>query len=143
MSVLTKKFRRGFTLIEAIVAALILCLSVMLLATGSSRQLSEMKLNRQYEVAAALADKQLTMIDFFGIDTFVAAGQTEGEFEDFEAYTWQATAEAQEVDNLYLVSLSVNWTERNKPYSFSVQTMLDGTGMYVEAEAEGEEEQEE
>ncbi|MHC4616717.1 MAG: type IV pilus modification PilV family protein [Planctomycetota bacterium] len=121
---------KGFALVEALAASIILCLAVIVLAAGSTQCLSATRLNRQREVASALADKQLTMIDYVGIEEFVELGQTEGEFEEFErGYRWKAVTEARAIDNLYKVTVTVSWIERNRPYSVSVDTMLNGRGM--------------
>jgi len=101
----------------------------------STRSLSETRLNRQYETATALADKQLTWIDYIGVEEFIESGQMEGDVEDFEpGYRWEAATEYQEIDNLYLVNITVSWAERNRPYSISVETMLNGTGESIETE---------
>lgn len=130
MIVQLKKISRGFTLIETILASIILCGAVLALGAISTRSLSETKLNRQYEVATVLADRQLTWIDYIGVENFIESGQMEGQFEGFEPeYRWQAVTEYQDIDSLYQVNITVNWVERNRPYSVSVDTMLNGTGM--------------
>ena len=68
---ITKQNRRGFTLVETILASVILCASILALGAISTRALSSAKLNRQYETAAALAEKQLVMISYIGIDNFI------------------------------------------------------------------------
>lgn len=134
---LTKRNKRGFTLVETITASVILCGAVLAVGAISTRSLGEIRINRQYEVAVALADKQLTMIDYLGVDNFINSGQTEGEFEESEsAYRWKVVTESQPIDNLYLVRINVSWVERKRPYSISVDTRLNGTGMLVETETE-------
>ncbi|MHC4888262.1 MAG: hypothetical protein ACYTEO_02220, partial [Planctomycetota bacterium] len=77
------------------------------------------------------------MIDYLGVDNFIDSGQTEGEFEESEpAYRWKVITESQDIDNLYRVKITVSWVERKRPYSISVDTMLNGTGMLVETETE-------
>lgn len=130
-----KRNKRGFTLVETITASVILCGSVLAVGAISTRSLGETRLNRQYEVAAALADRQLTMIDYVGVEEFIELGQMEGEFEEPEpGYHWEVVTESQAVDNLYLVNITVSWVERKRPYSISVDTMLNGTGMFVDTE---------
>ena len=132
MRVIAEKNRRGFTLVETILASIILCGAVLALGAISTRSLSQTRLNRQYEVAGMLADRQLTMIDYVGIDDCIESDQTEGVFEEFEpGYHWQVVTEYQEIDNLYQVNVTVSWIERNRPYSVSVDTMLNGTGGYT------------
>lgn len=130
-----KKFNRGFTLVETILASIILCGAVLAIGAISTRCLSETRLNRQYEVAAALLDKQLTMIDYVGIENFIELGRMEGELEDFEpGYYWKVVTASQGIDNLYQVNITVGWVERNRPYSISVDTMFNGKGTLIGAQ---------
>lgn len=130
-----KKFNRGFTLVETILASIILCGAVLAIGAISTRCLSETRLNRQYEVAAALLDKQLTMIDYVGIENFIELGRMEGEFEDFEpGYYWKVVTASQAIDNLYQVNITVTWVERNRPCSISVDTMFNGKGILIGAQ---------
>lgn len=124
-------FLTGFTLVETMVASVILCGAVLALGAISTRCLSETRLNRQYEVASALLDKQLTMIDYFGIEEFIELGQMEGEFEDVAGYYWKVVTVSQGIDNLYQVNITVSWVERNRLRSVSVDTMLNGKGMLI------------
>jgi Tfp pilus assembly protein PilV len=129
----TKKIRRGFTLVETILAAIILCAAVLALGAISTRSLNETKLNRQYEVAMVLVDRQLTWIDYIGVEDFVELGQMEGEFEEVEPeYRWQVVTESQDTDSLYKVNVTVSWVQRNRPYSISVNTMLNVASRPVE-----------
>ena len=143
------KNKDGFTLVETILASVIMCAAVLSLGSISTRCLSEARLNRHYEVASMLLDRQLTMIDFMGIDEFVEADQMSGIFdEDDVKYLWEARTESQDIDNLYLVRVTVSWSERKHIYSVSVDTMFDGKGILTEtaepdttAETSGEDEQ--
>jgi hypothetical protein len=61
--------------------------------------------------------------------------------EDFEpGYHWEVATEYLGIDSLYQVTITVTWLERNRPYSVSVQTRLNGMSTYVEAETETEQE---
>jgi hypothetical protein len=122
--------RTGFNLVETLVASAILSASVLALGAISTNALTDTSLNRHYEVAAAVIEKQLSMIDYTGIDQFVKADQTEGIVEEFEpGYRWEVSTQYRNVDNLYLVTIKVTWTERNRPYSVTAQTMLNGAGL--------------
>jgi type II secretory pathway pseudopilin PulG len=126
------RLRRGFTLVETVVASAILCGTVLVVGAISTRAVSGTRLNRQYEVAALLADRQIRLIDYVGIDEFIEAGQMEGVFEQFEpGYYWTVTTEYQDIDSLYLVTITVSWVEQNHPYSITVDTMLDGVSVYT------------
>jgi prepilin-type N-terminal cleavage/methylation domain-containing protein len=122
------KKTKGFTLVEVIAASVILCGAVMIVGTIATRALIGTRLNRRYEAAAALAEKQLSLIDYIGIDSVSELGELEGEIEEAgDTYQWQIETEYQEIDNLYLVTATVSWVEANRPYSLTVDTMLDGT----------------
>lgn len=130
----TKRNRKGFNLVETIVASTILSGAVLTVATIGTRSLIGARLNRQYEIAASLIDKQLSLIDYVGIDEFIELGQLEGEFTDLEpGYQWQVTSEYQDIDSLYLITITVTWFERNRPYRLTVETMLDGISAYAAA----------
>lgn len=131
----TSKDKNGFTLVETIVATVLLSFSVLALAAGATWSMGNIRLNRQREVAAALADQQLTMIDKVGVEEFILLGQTEGVFEEYEpTYTWTVVTESDVIDYLYLVRVIISWTERNKNYSVAVDTMLNGKGLISQVE---------
>jgi len=128
--------KRGFTLVETIVASIILCGSVLALAAISTRCLGGTRLNRQYEVAAMLAEKQLSIVDFTGVEEFLQSGRVEGEFDEFDGmYRWQVDVQSEGVDYLYLVTVTVSWADRGKVHSLSVDTRLNGTGMLMTTES--------
>ncbi len=129
------KDKNGFTLVETIVATVLLSFSVLALAAGATRAMSNTKLNRQREVAASLADQQLVMIDKMGVEEFILLGQTEGVFEDYRpTYTWTVVTESDIIDYLYLVRVIISWNERKKNYSVAVDTMLNGKGLLTQAQ---------
>ena len=131
----SKTKKKGFTLVESAVASTILCGAVLTVGAISTNSLRGVRLNRQYEIGASLIDKQLSLIDYVGIDEFIELGQMEGDFEDIEpAYHWEVVTESMGIGNLYLVSVTVSWVERNRLYSISVDTRLNGTRAVLEIE---------
>lgn len=132
-----KPNNKGFNLVETMVAGVILSGAVLTIGAISTNALKETRLNRQYDVAAALMDKQLTLIDYIGIEEFIEAGQTEGFIDEFEpGYRWQVATEYQDIDNLYLVTITMTWVDGNRPHSLTVQTLLDGTPETTETTSE-------
>ena len=126
--------KKGFTLVEVIAASVILCGAVMIVGSIATRALIGTRLNRRYEKAASLADKQLNMIDYVGIDTISEQGVMEGDIDESgETYHWSIETEYQELDNLYLVTATISWVEANRPYRLIVDTMFNGTTIASEA----------
>lgn len=131
----TKRNKIGFTLVETIAASGILSTAVLVLVAITTQSLTGTRLNRQNEIAASIIERQLSLLDYIGIDEFIELGRADGVVEDFEpGYHWEVTTEYQGIDSLYLVTITVTWIERNRPYSVSVQTRLNGMSTYVEAE---------
>ena len=128
---------KGFTLVEVVASSIILCGAVMIVGAIGTQALTGTHLNRRYEAAASLVDKQLNLIDYIGIDSLVEMGQLYGEYEDSGyIYNWKIDTEYQEIDSLYLVTLTVSWVDRNRPYSISVDTMLNGEILSEESSTE-------
>jgi len=122
------KHKQGFTLVEVIASSVILCAAVMIVGSIATRALIGTRLNRRYEAAASLADKQFGLIDYVGIDSVSELGELGGELEEAgEIYQWQLETEYQEINNLYLVRATISWVEANRPYSLIVDTMFNGT----------------
>lgn len=128
---------KGFTLVEVVASSIILCGAVMIVGAIGTQALTGTHLNRRYEMAASLVDKQLSLIDYIGIDSIVEMGQLEEDYEDSGyTYHWKIYTEYQEIDSLYLVTLTVSWVDRNRPYSISVDTMLNGETLSEESSAQ-------
>ena len=139
MRIRTKRNKRGFTLVETVAASGILSISVLILVAITTQSLTGTRLNRQYEIAASIIERQLSLLDYVGIDEFIEIGRADGVVEDFEpGYHWEVSTEYQGIDSLYLVTITVTWAERNRPYSVSLQTRLNGMSTYVEVETEQE-----
>ncbi len=134
---MTKQSDKGFTLVETILASVILCASILALGAISTRSLSGTKLNRQYETAVGLAERQLVMIDYIGVEDFIESGRTEGDFDNYEpVYHWQVSTQSIGIDNLYQVKVIVSWIGGTLKYNVTVDTRLNGIGRLIEGSAQ-------
>jgi len=134
--------RKGFSLVEMVVAAVLLSGAVVTLCAISNKSLGGVKLNRENEVAWQLLDRQLTFIDYIGVEQFIEAGQLEGGFGDEEdrgtVYYWSSDITEGEADNIYRVDMAVYWTAGNRTGKVSASTFFNGTGS-TELSSESEE----
>ena len=122
--------QNGFSLVETIIASVILSGSVLALGTISSNAVRDIRVNRHRQAAASLINRQFTLIDHVGIDRFIEEGQTEGVYEDAEpGYVWRVATDYQGIDGLYAVTITVTWLEGTHPQQLSAQTMLNGTAL--------------
>lgn len=131
--------RKAFSLVETIVAAVILSGAVMAISAISTKSLRGIKLNREYELAWDLLDRQLTMIDYMGIETFIELGETSGEFTEEDGgdgYFWQVQTSLEEADYLYAVAIVVGWNSGTRPRQVSLITMFNGQGLLEETEGQ-------
>jgi type II secretory pathway pseudopilin PulG len=122
--------QHGFSLIETVVAAMILCGAVVALGAVSTNVLRDSRVNQHYEAAASVLERQFTLIDATGIDQFIETDQMEGVYDQAEpGYRWRVETEYKEIDDLYLVTVTVEWMEGSRPYRVVGQTFLDGTSL--------------
>ena len=137
MKAIKRRRLAGFNLVETIVASMILSGAVLALGSISTNALLATRRNHHYKTAASVAEKQLALIDFAGIDEFIEAGQMKGVVEELEpGYRWEVATEYEGTDNLYVVTITVHWLEHKRPYSISIQTMLNGASLATEPGAE-------
>ncbi len=132
--------RRAFSLVETIVAAVLLSGGVVAVSAISTKSFQGVKLNRENELAWDLLDKQLTLIDFMGIDAFVESGETTGMFEgeggQDPTHYWDVQVSPLEIDYLYTVNIVVGWGAGKRLREVSLTTMFNGQGLTEQTEAE-------
>ena len=135
--------KKGFSLIEMLVASLLLSAAVVVLCAISTRSMTGVRLNRQYEMAWDLLDKQLTMIDYMGIDEFLELRQMSGRFNlqgvGRTVYKWEAAVNEGDLDNVYIVSISVSWDYASKQGRVSASTILNGQEVSESSDESAEE----
>ena len=131
MRTTAKRNRSGFTLLEALVASVILAAAVMTICSLSGRCTARAALNRQYDRAWQILDRQLASVDCVGIEEILQQGPTEGRIEGAgPVFCWRVGTSRGQLDNIYLVTLTVWWKGRGgHNYEVSAQTLFNGTGV--------------
>ncbi len=135
--------RKGFSLVETIIAAVLLSSGVVTICAISTNSFRGVKMNRQSELAWDLLDKQLTLIDYMGIDAFVESGETTGLFEgeggEEPTHYWDVEVTPIDIDYLYSVNIIVGWSGGSRLREISLTTMFNGQGLTEQIEAESNE----
>ncbi len=120
----SKRSRRGFTLVEMIVATLLLAIGVAgSLAAFSAATRATTAADRN-QTAMLLARQKLTEIELRP-DT-LTGGDQDGDFgSDYPDYHWQQSVETTDFQNLFQVTVTITWGMRTGvPHQVSLATYL-------------------
>lgn len=126
--------RKGISLLETVIAAMILSTVVMTVCGLSAKGLRSVRLNQEYEKAWDYLNRQLVLIDTAGVDVLVQGASTSGQFESFDGRLWQWTAQAQatELTDLYDVVVRLEWISGGQLRHIQCRTRLCGQPTMVE-----------
>ena len=112
--------RRGFTLVEVLVAMVVAVAAFSILAQGFTTGGQASSAARSASVAAVLAQRILTDLE----SGVLAPDQSaSGAFEDEPAFAWNTTSAADE-PGLRRLTVTVTWTERNQERAFVLTRLL-------------------
>jgi len=137
MMVSLRNKTRGFSLIETLVAAMLLSGGVVAICSLSGRSMTSVRANREYETGWDVLDRQLTIIDYIGIEEFLQIDQMSGKFGGSEdgGYQWAVEIEEEQIQELYRVDITVSWADGKKNREVSASTVLGGSGNIQEEES--------
>ena len=77
--------KRGFTLLEVVIAVAIVGVALMMLLSSVNRNLDIAAKSRDAQIAALLAQQMLTDIELEG---FPDIREEEGDFENYPGFSW-------------------------------------------------------
>lgn len=113
--------RSAFSLIEVLIAILILGVSLVALVHGMNTSLVSAKEAEVQSIAAQLAAGQ---IESLRADGFILEGDTDGEFDgDLSIYTWRQHVVATQPEGLYEVTVTIEKTDSGESI-YELKTML-------------------
>ena len=143
MKICCKKNGKAFSLVEMIAASIVLSGGVVALCALNTSSFTSVRTNRQREMAWAMLDRQLTIIDYMGLDEFLELKQFSGQIGPTEdnstVYYWAAEFTEGTSDNLYTIKLAISWGPQGHRHSISASTVLNGTDdMLIEEDEEEE-----
>ena len=119
-----KKISSGMTLIEALIATIILSGSILAVGAISTRCLNSVKDNQEYETAWQLVNNQFGELKSVEISKLVSLDDISGEFDGYDNFRWQAKLKSHEIDGLYEIMLDVSWLSRGILRSVSAKTLV-------------------
>ncbi len=117
--------RRAFVLVDALVAAVLLGISLAAVAGMISSALSAQRRGEQMEVAAMLLDEQLNLVVARGPDQYAQRFGLEGRCEPpFQDYSYELEFDSRAAGDAYAVTATVRWVDSGRQFIESVQTKV-------------------
>lgn len=100
----------GFTIIEVLVALVLLGIAVMMTVQLTTQNQSALSRTRRQDTAIILAREKLFELEEDGLSA--STGKT-GDFgSEYPAYDWKASAHATDISEFYRLHLTVSWGDK-------------------------------
>jgi hypothetical protein len=117
--------RRGFALMDVLVAGVVLGVSLALLIGLVGRSMTSQMRSERLATAAMLVDEILGLVLIEGPEDFRKFRPLEGQCEPpFEEYTYEITLSTPGAGSPYRVTASVYYPNRPSPGRVTVQTLI-------------------
>lgn len=123
----TKDARRGFTLLETLLAVAILGIGLTVVLQSYGRSLDSLGMSAQYTQALMLLERKLDELEIQGA---IAPGSTSGKFEGDPStragrpFGWSVLAIERPGTGLCETRVTVSWSVREREREVSVVTLL-------------------
>lgn len=122
---ITSPQRRGFMLLDAIVATVILGIALSVILGLGSLAIASQSRGEQEQVAAMLIDEQLELLLAVGPEEYAAVFDARAQAPaPFENYQFDIDIEALGGRDPYLVTAVVTWQHAGRERSLTVETMV-------------------
>jgi len=117
---------KGFTLLEVIVAMVVVVIGLVLISQAFSIGLRAVRVSDKATVARFLAEQKITELEIL---SFSALQSTTGDFgTDYPGYTWQEEVITTNLDNLIQVNLTIAWIEDNTTRTLVITKLIANHG---------------
>lgn len=117
--------RRGFTLIEVLVAVALMAILLPAVMGGISLALNVSSSARRTALAATLARTKLDELAATGMSSSDASGDFG---QDNPGFAWAATSQTWDTGGVTKIDVRVDWTERSRPRSTTMTTLVFNNG---------------
>ncbi|MDX2130679.1 MAG: hypothetical protein SFY69_01345 [Planctomycetota bacterium] len=117
---------RGMTLVDLLVATVMLGVSVVVLMGLSGRALSAQRSGENLQIAAMILDEQLNLVQARGADDYASRyDDSEGVAEaPYEAFRYRVEISGGDSGDAYRVVATVSWEEYGQTKSATVETRI-------------------
>jgi len=117
---------RGFTLIEVLIAGMILAISAAVIGTALSHAYASLSEAKDERRAAILLDDLLTKIDMIGPARIASEGPRQGNFDGSdERFSWSVDIQNRPQGHLYDITATLSWSYGKQEKSVQVHTYLN------------------
>ena len=117
--------RRGFLLLDSIVATVILGIALSVVLGLGSLAISSQSRGEQEQVAAMILDEQLELVVAVGPEAFASVFERRGTAPaPFENYEYEVDIEALGNRDPFKVTATVTWTHAGRERSLTVETLI-------------------
>lgn len=117
--------RRGVMLIDAIIGAILLGISLAVIVSLGGRAISAQADGEQLRTAAMLIDERLNLVLSLGVEDYTSKSDLEGECDPpFQNYRYKVDVGGGQSGEPYTVEVTVSWKVGGREYSESVETRL-------------------
>jgi Tfp pilus assembly protein PilV len=118
--------RQGFTLIEALVAGIILAMAGTVVGTALVHAYGALGEARDERRAAILLDDLLTKIDMIGPARIASEGPHQGKCDGTdERFAWSIDIQNRPQGHLYEVAVTLSWTYAGRDKTACIRTYLN------------------
>ncbi|HIE25980.1 TPA: type II secretion system protein GspI [Candidatus Poribacteria bacterium] len=118
----THTYTFGFTLIEILVSLTILAIALPPLLRAFSQAGNQSASSENETTAVNLLKYKMAEIEMLGYPE--GTGEDEGEFGEGSRFGWTSRIEETDTEGLLLISVTVNWLERGREKSMTMNTYM-------------------
>ncbi|MCX7918044.1 MAG: prepilin-type N-terminal cleavage/methylation domain-containing protein [bacterium] len=116
----------GFTLLEVVIALVIVVVGLVLISQAFSIGLRAVRVSDKATIARFLAEQKITEIE---LQSFLALQSGTGDFgPDYPDFTWQMNVATTQLDNLLQINLTISWIEDNTTRTLTITKLIADRG---------------
>lgn len=122
---MVRRAQRGFLLIEAVIGTIVLGVALAVIVGLAGRSIGAQREGESLQIAAMLADEQLSNILVFGVDQYSSRFPTRGACEaPYANYSFELKFTGGQGLEPYRVSCTISWSSGRTPRSMMVETLM-------------------